>query len=198
MNKVILIGRLTKDPEVRNTANQATVCRFTVAVDRKFKDANGQRQADFINCVAWRQTANFISSYFHKGSKIAIVGNIQTRNYEANGQKHYVTEVVVDEAEFVDSANSGNNGGNTASRPNNGGYGNNNYGGGSYNGNSGNNYPRNTAYPDAPFEGPAPSAAPAAPTRQITPDPSEEAFQGSDDELNLPFPIDDDTGNISF
>ena len=104
MNKVILIGRLTKDPEVRNTSSQATVCRFTLAVDRKFKDQNGQRQADFISCVAWRQTANFISTYFHKGSKIAIVGNIQTRSYDdQNGQKRYVTDVVVDEAEFVDS-----------------------------------------------------------------------------------------------
>lgn len=107
MNKWCGIGRLTKEPEVKNTSNQVTVCTFTVAVDRNFKDSNGQRQADFINCVAWRQTANFIGKYFHKGSKIGLTGSIQTRTYEDNsGQKHYVTEVVVDEAEFVESLNS--------------------------------------------------------------------------------------------
>ena len=99
---------MTKDPEVRNTSNQTAFCNFSTAVDRRFKDNNGQRQADFINCVAWRQTASFIGSYFRKGSKIAIVGSLQTRTYDDNqGQKRYVTEVVVEEAEFADSANSG-------------------------------------------------------------------------------------------
>ena len=182
MNKVILIGRLTKDPEVKNTASQATVCRFTLAVDRRFKDQNGQRQADFISCVAWRQTANFISSYFHKGSKIAVVGSIQTRTYDdQNGQKRYVTDVVVDEAEFVDSAAS--NGGNgAAARPSNG------YNNGGY-----------SRQDQAPSAGTA-SQAPVAPNKQIVPDMPDDttAFTGSDDELSLPFPIDDDTGNISF
>lgn len=105
LNKVILIGNLTKDPEAKNTQSGNTVCTFNIAVSRKFKDANGDRQTDFINCVAWRQTANFISSYFHKGSKIAIVGSIQTRTYDdKDGKKVYVTEVVVDDAEFVESA----------------------------------------------------------------------------------------------
>lgn len=105
MNKVILIGRLTKDPEVKATSNQTPLCNFTVAVDRKYKDANGNKQADFINCLAWRQQATFIGQYFHKGSKICITGNIQTRSYEdQNNQKVYVTEVVVDEVEFVESA----------------------------------------------------------------------------------------------
>ncbi len=109
MNKVILVGRLTKDPEVRNTSSQVPFCNFTIAVDRRFKDQNGQRQADFINCVAWRQTATFISSYFRKGSRIGIVGSLQSRSYDDNnGQKRYVTEVVVEEAEFVESANGGN------------------------------------------------------------------------------------------
>lgn len=104
MNKWIGIGRLTKEPESKNTSNQIPVCTFTLAIDRKFKDANGQRQADFINCVAWRGTATFISQYFHKGSKIAVSGSIQTRTYEdRNGDKKSVTEVIVDEAEFVDS-----------------------------------------------------------------------------------------------
>ena len=183
MNKVILIGRLTKDPEVKNTASQVTVCRFTLAVDRRFKDNNGQRQADFISCVAWRQTANFISSYFHKGSKIAVVGSIQTRTFDdASGQKRYVTEVVVDEAEFVDSANAAGNGNGNASQPR------------QYNNN--NNYSR--SYDDAPNSGAA-ASAPVAPQRQIIPDSSDDSsFAGSDDELSLPFPIDDDTGNISF
>ena len=106
MNKVELVGRLTKDPEVKLTSNQTQFCNFTVAVDRRFKDANGQRQADFISCVAWRQTASFIQKYFRKGSRIGLVGSIQTRNYEdQNGQKRYITEVVVDEAEFVESGN---------------------------------------------------------------------------------------------
>ena len=104
MNKVELIGRLTKDPEIRTTANQVAFCNFTLAVDRSFKDANGQRQADFINCVAWRQTATFIQKYFRKGNRLAVIGSIQTRSYEdKNGQKVFVTEVIADEAEFVES-----------------------------------------------------------------------------------------------
>ena len=108
MNKVILIGRLTKDPEVKlTTANQTPYCNFTVACDRRFKDANGERQADFINCVAWRQQASFVGKYFHKGNRIAVVGSLQTRSYDDNnGVRKYVTEVVVDEVEFVESASS--------------------------------------------------------------------------------------------
>ena len=110
MNKVILMGRLTKEPEVKNTANGTAVAKFTLAVDRRFKDANGQKQTDFISCLAWRQTATFISSYFHKGSKIAITGSIQTRSYDdKDGKKVYVTEVVVDEAEFAESSGGQNN-----------------------------------------------------------------------------------------
>ena len=104
MNKVELIGRLTKDPEIRTTSNQVAFCNFTLAVDRSFKDSNGQRQADFINCVAWRQTATFIQKYFRKGNRLAVIGSIQTRSYEdKNGQKVFVTEVIADEAEFVES-----------------------------------------------------------------------------------------------
>lgn len=104
MNKCELIGRLTKDPELKLTSNQTAYCNFTIAVDRRFKDSNGQRQADFINCVAWKQTATFVQKYFHKGNRIGIVGSIQTRQYEdQQGVKHFVTEVIVDEAEFVES-----------------------------------------------------------------------------------------------
>lgn len=104
MNKVELIGRLTKEPEIKLTSNQTQFCNFTIAVDRRFKDANGQRQADFINCVAWKNTAVFIQKYFHKGNKIGVVGSIQTRSFDdQNGQKRFVTEVIVDEVEFVES-----------------------------------------------------------------------------------------------
>ena len=108
MNKVELVGRLTKDPEVKLTSNQTQFCNFTIAVDRRFKDQNGQRQADFINCVAWRQTAVFIQKYFRKGNRIGLVGSIQTRTYDdqQSGQKRYITEVVIDEAEFVESSGS--------------------------------------------------------------------------------------------
>lgn len=104
MNKVELVGRLTKEPETKLTQNQTLYCNFTLAVDRRFKDANGNRQTDFINCVAWKQTATFIKQYFHKGHRIGIVGSIQTRSYEdQQGVKHFVTEVIADEAEFVES-----------------------------------------------------------------------------------------------
>lgn len=109
MNKAIILGRLTKDPETKNTQNGIALTNFTVAVDRPFKDANGNKQADFINCVAWRNTATFISKYFHKGNKILIEGSIQTRSYEDNnGAKRYAVEVLVDNAEFVESAREAN------------------------------------------------------------------------------------------
>lgn len=100
MNQVILMGRLVRDPETR-TAKDSTVCNFTLAVDRKFKSANGERQADFINCIAWRQTGEFISKYFTKGSMIAVVGSMQTSTWEKDGVKQYKTEVVVEQAHFT-------------------------------------------------------------------------------------------------
>ena len=104
MNKVILIGNLTKDPEMRTTQSGVSVTSFTVAVQRRYKYADGERQADFINCVAWRGTAEFIAKYFTKGQKIGVVGSLQTRSYDdQNGARRYVTEVVVDEAEFAGS-----------------------------------------------------------------------------------------------
>lgn len=104
MNKAILVGNLTREPEMRATPNGVSVTSFTVAVQRRYKSQDGTQQADFINCVAWRGTAEFIAKYFTKGSKIGIVGTIQTRTYDdQNGNKRYVTEVVVDDAEFVTS-----------------------------------------------------------------------------------------------
>lgn len=101
MNQVILIGNLTKDPEQRVTQAGDAVCNFTIAVSRKFKNKDGNRDADFINCVAWRSTATFIKEYGAKGRKIAIVGELQTHQYEKDGQKRTVVEVVVSSAEFV-------------------------------------------------------------------------------------------------
>lgn len=104
MNKVILIGNLTRDPEKRTTAQGTSVTTFTLAVNRKFKNDDGTYDADFINCVAWRQTADFIAQYFQKGSRIAVTGTIQTRSYQdKNGNSRYATEVIVDEAEFTGS-----------------------------------------------------------------------------------------------
>ena len=106
MNKVSLVGRITKEPELKLTSNQKSYCNFTLAVDRKFKDANGQRQADFINCIAWNQTATFICKYFHKGNRIGVSGSIQTRSYDdQNGKKTFITEVLAEEAEFVENTN---------------------------------------------------------------------------------------------
>lgn len=108
LNKVCIQGRLTKDPEVRNTSNQIAYCSFTIACERPFKDNSGQRQSDFINCVAWRNTATFIGQYFRKGDMMVVSGSIQTRSYDDNqGQKRYVTEIVVDEANFCTGKSDG-------------------------------------------------------------------------------------------
>ena len=101
MNKVILMGRLARDPELRSTPNGVSVCTFSLAVSRRFKNANGEYEADFINCVAWRQTAEFISKNFVKGRMLGVAGSLQTRSYDKDGQKRYVTEVSVDEAYFA-------------------------------------------------------------------------------------------------
>ena len=102
INKAILMGRLTRDPELKTTQSGISVVRFTLAVDRRFKNQSGERETDFINCQAWRQTAEFIAKYFSKGSKIAIVGSIQTGSYDKDGTTVYTTEVVADEAYFVE------------------------------------------------------------------------------------------------
>ncbi len=113
MNKVILMGRLTRDVEMRQTPNGVSLARFSLAVNRRFAGRDAQQQADFINCVAWRQTGEFISRYFQKGSMIAVVGSIQSRSWDGqDGKKQYATEVVVDEAYFTGSrSESGTQGG---------------------------------------------------------------------------------------
>lgn len=102
LNRVILMGRITRDLELKTTAQGTSVLTFTVAVDRNYVRQGEERQADFITCVAWRQQAEFINNYFGKGRMIAIEGNLRTRNYEdKNGVKHYVTEVYVDQVSFT-------------------------------------------------------------------------------------------------
>ena len=102
INKVVLMGRLTADPELRyTTTNNTPVCSFTLAVNRRFAK-EGQQQADFISVIAWGKTAEFISKYFAKGSPVAIVGRIQTRTWEdTEGKRHYATEVVAEEVYFA-------------------------------------------------------------------------------------------------
>ena len=158
LNRVILMGRITQDLEVRQTPNGVSALTFNVAVDRNFKDQSGQYQSDFITCVAWRQTAEFIGKYFGKGRLIALEGTLRSRTYEdKNGTKHYVTEVYVENASFTGekaqqgggnySQNYGNGGFNNGGYGNNGGYSNggnggfgggNNFGGG-FGGNNGGN-----------------------------------------------------------
>ena len=104
MNKVILIGNLTKDPELTTTTSGISVCRFTLAVSRRFTNSEGERETDFINIVVWRNAADNCHKFLRKGSKAAVVGNLQTRSYDAqDGTKKYVTEVVAEEVEFVGS-----------------------------------------------------------------------------------------------
>lgn len=103
MNKVILVGRLTRDPELRNTPSGIACCTFTVACDRRYADQSGNRQADFLNCVAWRERAEFVAKYFAKGRRIGLEGSIQTRSYEKDGQNRTATEILVDSVEFVEN-----------------------------------------------------------------------------------------------
>lgn len=108
MNKAILMGRLTKDPETRYTqTNNIQVTSFTLAVNRRFTK-DGEQQADFINIVAWNKTAEFVSKYFRKGQQVGVIGRIQTRNYDDDkGVKHYITEVIAEEVYFADSKKEG-------------------------------------------------------------------------------------------
>lgn len=113
MNKVILMGRLTRDVEMRQTPGGVSLARFSIAVNRRFAGKDAQQQADFINCVAWRQTGEFLARYFRKGSMVAVVGSLQSRSWDGqDGKKQYATEVVVDEAYFTGSkSETGANGG---------------------------------------------------------------------------------------
>lgn len=102
MNKCILVGNLTKDPELTTTSNGVAVCRFSIAVPRRFANADGERETDFLNVVVWRNLGENCHKFLKKGSKAGVVGNIQSRSYDApDGTKRYVTEIVAEEVEFL-------------------------------------------------------------------------------------------------
>ena len=109
MNRAVVIGNLTNEPELRSTLSGISVCTFTVAVNRRVsRDAQGQKEADFIPIVTWRGLADNCFKYLHKGSKAAVTGSIQTRSYDVqDGTRRYVTEILADEVEFLSAANNG-------------------------------------------------------------------------------------------
>ncbi len=112
MNKVILIGNLTRDPELQTTNGGISVCRFTLAVTRRFANSEGERDADFLNVVVWRNQAENCHKYLKKGSKCAVIGRIQTSSYDAqDGSKRYTTDIVADEVEFITNPRNGEDGG---------------------------------------------------------------------------------------
>lgn len=103
INRAILVGRLTKDPELRRTSNDIPVTTFTVAVNRTFKNQQGEQEADFINCVVWRRQAENVAQYLNKGSLVGVEGRIQTRNYEDNeGVRKFIVEIVADSVQFLE------------------------------------------------------------------------------------------------
>ena len=111
MNKAILIGNLTKDPEISTTQNGVSVCRFTLAISRRFANSEGERETDFINVIVWRTLAENCHKFLKKGSKAAVIGSIQTRSYDGtDGTKKYMTEVVAEEVEFLNTRNQNNTG----------------------------------------------------------------------------------------
>lgn len=118
INSVILMGRLVADPELRQTPNNISVCRFRIAVDRGYSSANGEKQADFINITAWRQTAEFVSKYFTKGKMIIVEGSLHNNDYtDNNGVKHYSMEVVAEKVAFGESKKADGNSGSAEHLP---------------------------------------------------------------------------------
>ena len=174
LNHITIMGRLTRDPELRRTGSGIAVASFTVAVDRDFgKNENGEKETDFIDCVAWRQTGEFVSKYFTKGRMIVVSGRLQVRSWtDKDGNKRRTAEVVADNVYFGDSKRDSDNGGNA--------YGGNTYGGNAYGGNNygGNPYGGNTYAAPAPSFGgyAAPAAAPASDFAML-----------EDDDAQLPF-----------
>lgn len=145
MNKAILIGRLARDPEMRTTMSGMNVTRFTIAVTRTYQDQNGERGADFINCVAWRKQAENIAKYCTKGTQVAVDGRIQTGSYDAqDGSKRYTTDIICDNVTFLGSKNDNNS-------YNNGFNNNNNYNEQSFNANQSNDMPTSDISED-PFK----------------------------------------------
>ena len=176
LNHIVIMGRLTRDPELRRTGSGIAVASFSVAVDRDFGGRDGgEKETDFIDCVAWRQTGEFVSKYFTKGRMIVVSGRLQIRSWtDKEGNKRRTAEVVADNVYFGDSKRDNDNGGNA--------YGGNTYGGNSYGGNSygnNNNYGGSNAYnAPAPSYGgyTAPASAPASDFAML-----------EDDDAQLPF-----------
>ena len=108
MNKTFLIGNLTRDPELTQTPNGVSVCKMSIAVNRNFTNANGERDTDFFNVVAWRGLADNCGKFLSKGKKIAVCGSIQNRSYETENGKKFVTEIMADEIEFLSLVSEGN------------------------------------------------------------------------------------------
>ena len=145
MNKVILIGRLARDPEMRTPMSGMNVTRFTIAVTRTYQDQNGERGADFINCVAWRKQAENIAKYCTKGTQVAVDGRIQTGSYDAqDGSKRYTTDIICDNVTFLGSKNDNNSYNNSFNN-------NNNYNEQSFNANQSNDMPTSDISED-PFK----------------------------------------------
>ena len=149
MNTVQLIGRLTKDPELKYTQSGVATTSFTLAVNRNFTNQQGEREADFIMCTAWRKTAELVCQYLKKGSMVGVNGRIQTRNYEnQQGQRVYVTEVIIGELTFVESKNKqGNQNNGNFSQNNQNNYGQQNQ----YQNNNQNNYAQQNQYQNNNF-----------------------------------------------
>lgn len=168
LNRVVLTGRLTRDPELRYTGSGVAVCSFTIAVDRQFRNQQGDRDADFINCVIWRKSAENFANFTHKGAMVGIDGRLSTRNYENNqGQRVYVTEVTVDNFALLEPRSANRNGGNQ------GGYNNQNQG-----------YQQNNAF----NQGPAPAAQNSAPQQSANNNQQPIFNQGNQVDLStLPF-----------
>ncbi|HDZ6965081.1 TPA: single-stranded DNA-binding protein, partial [Listeria monocytogenes] len=127
MNRVVLVGRLTKDPELRYTPAGVAVATFTLAVNRPFKNGQGEQEADFIQCVVWRKPAENVANFLKKGSLAGVDGRVQTRNYEGNdGKRVYVTEIVAESVQFLESKQNGAGGSTPNNNQNEASYSNNN------------------------------------------------------------------------
>lgn len=109
INRVILVGRITKDPELKSTQSNVNFVNFTLAVNRQFADQSGERQADFIQCVVWRRQAENLAQYIRKGALLGVEGRIQTRSYEVDGNTRYITEVVCDSVQFLETRGDSSN-----------------------------------------------------------------------------------------
>lgn len=177
LNKIIVMGRLTRDPELRHTQNNTPVCSFRIAVDRDRKSPNGERQTDFFDCVSWNKQAEFVSQWFTKGTMVIVVGRLQPRQWQdQNGNSRIAVEIQCDEVSFGETRKAREANGTAVSGPNNGGY----------NNNSGGGYNNNASY-QAPPNRPAPPAQNAAPSFDLPADSSDFQEFDDSDEPEVPF-----------